>query len=551
MSIDWSVVTVAHIQEACEQLDQGLAAPARPARSTFLLLNDRSYPAKFIRGLAYLIATGIELDPNTDYSGGDETARFFANLGLNTSKDGAVKGTSPALPTLTLAVETLQTLIEPKYEPQKQALYDLLKRRFKNVETETKFSWLIVPPREALSEPLLSIHTALEAMRSFSRFAIPGQSLRCDFFIPEERLIVEYDERQHFTLQRATALELYPADLPLGFDRQEWIAACKTIHASDPNPPYRDEQRAFYDSLRDVLAAKNGHRLVRFRQGNIDWTGSDAESRWMAASSVESPTIEAPSQTFLESADEIKKVALISHDYNVLDSRGHFDYSEHFGRINKVCDHQGCDTILYALWTIDSTAPLKRTQDTIFRSLSHLQRVIVEIYDPPDSFDHVETWVRGSEHPIVARQRFAQSSASDTEKQQFLNDLTVRQVSSAMLMICGESNITSLVRASGQFNDPYRFIGQLQAANTRIILNPIHDYMTRYEMRKKRQFYSREGRTVISVWNQGRGKEAWLPWTVFHDGSEMTNRVRELERPFPERPDIRIGIIDVAELQQI
>ena len=64
----------------------------------------------------------------------------------------------------------------------------------------------------------------------------------------------------------------------------------------------------------------------------------------------------------------------------------------------------------------------------------------------------------------------------------------------------------------------------------------------------KRKHYSLGGRTVISVWNQGRGREASLPWTVFHDGMERTEAVRELPRPFTDRPDIRIGVIDLGSL---
>ncbi len=102
MSIDWSVVAVAHVQQACDQFDQGKAAPAKPAQSTFLLLNGKAYPAKFIRGLAYRIATGIQLVPN-DYGGGLETARFFANLGLQTSKDDDTVAVPPPIPASTSA----------------------------------------------------------------------------------------------------------------------------------------------------------------------------------------------------------------------------------------------------------------------------------------------------------------------------------------------------------------------------------------------------------------------------------------------------------------
>jgi hypothetical protein len=66
--------------------------------------------------------------------------------------------------------------------------------------------------------------------------------------------------------------------------------------------------------------------------------------------------------------------------------------------------------------------------------------------------------------------------------------------------------------------------------------------------RKKRCHYSLGGRTVVSVWNQGRGREAPPSCTVFHDGMERTIAVRELLRPFSDRPDIRIGVLDLASL---
>jgi hypothetical protein len=70
MTPDWSRVTPEDVRRACQMYDSGAARPKRPARSTFLLLNGKTYPAKFIRGLAYRLATGVELDPNRDYSGG-------------------------------------------------------------------------------------------------------------------------------------------------------------------------------------------------------------------------------------------------------------------------------------------------------------------------------------------------------------------------------------------------------------------------------------------------------------------------------------------------
>src|SRR5258705_6858716 len=89
MTPDWGRVTREDVRQACHMYDSGDAQPKRPARSTFLLLNGKTYPAKFIRGLAYRLATGVELDPNVDYSGGTETARFLRGLGLATQHDSA------------------------------------------------------------------------------------------------------------------------------------------------------------------------------------------------------------------------------------------------------------------------------------------------------------------------------------------------------------------------------------------------------------------------------------------------------------------------------
>jgi hypothetical protein len=267
------------------------------------------------------------------------------------------------------------------------------------------------------------------------------------------------------------------------------------------------------------------------------------------ATNYTSTAVPVPAErTAEEPAARIRKIALVAHDYTVPDCRGFYDYSEHFARINRMCDDQGCDTILYALFTWDSASPVARTHASVFGGLEHVQRVLVEVGEPTDSFDHVEVWQRGQKEPLVARQRFATSSSPTGDKQRFLDDLPARKIADALVVLCGESNIVSLKRASKTIEDGFGFSARLRELKTRVILNPIHDYMTRYEMREKRRYCSLEGRTVLSVWNRGRGKESWLPWTVFHDGEEWTERVREIEAPFADRPDIRIGLVQLADL---
>jgi hypothetical protein len=229
----------------------------------------------------------------------------------------------------------------------------------------------------------------------------------------------------------------------------------------------------------------------------------------------------------------------------VQDERGFFDYSGHFARINKRCDDEGCDTILYALFTWDESSRV-RTHDSIFTDLKHLQRIVLEVFKPPKSGKHVEIWVRGQLQPLLAHQFFARANDPICSKRQFMDELAARQVDSILLVICGETNIVHLRRATKTFDDPFGFMEKLKEMKTQFVLNPVHDYMRRYEMREKRRFYSKGGRTVFSVWNRGKGKEAWLPWTVFHDGHDVTTkRVQEIQTPFPERSDIRIGVYQV------
>lgn len=40
---------------------------------------------------------------------------------------------------------------------------------------------------------------------------------------------------------------------------------CNTIKAVDADPVWRDWQRAYRDAMRDMLAARHGVRLVRYR----------------------------------------------------------------------------------------------------------------------------------------------------------------------------------------------------------------------------------------------------------------------------------------------
>ena len=74
----------------------------------------------------------------------------------------------------------------------------------------------------------------------------------------------------------------------------------------------------------------------------------------------------------------VKKVAVVCHNYNVRNRYGPEDYSEHFSDINQICDNNGCDTVLYALFTWDKKSPAVIDHQSIFHNLRNVQCIMIE-----------------------------------------------------------------------------------------------------------------------------------------------------------------------------
>ena len=100
------------------------------------------------------------------------------------------------------------------------------------------------------------------------------------------------------------------------------------------------------------------------------------------------------------------------------------------------------------------------------------------------------------------------------------------------VLLCGETNVVKYDKGKKSVID---YFGVLKAipSETRIILNPVHDRMTRFEMKLKRAFLSKHNRLVISVWNKGKTDKKGKnrdgrnpPWTIYSDGKEI-NMQRE------------------------
>ena len=140
----------------------------------------------------------------------------------------------------------------------KETIRKLLEKIYGRVEENYKFR-VGTLPEDFKNTPYYSelkkIYEKLQNHRGHKDFVKAKNLPNCDFFIPNPGFIVEFDESQHFTLPRKITLEEYPTNLELGFSKEKWIRLCEKIDAKDNDPPYRDEQRAWYDTLRDFLPA--------------------------------------------------------------------------------------------------------------------------------------------------------------------------------------------------------------------------------------------------------------------------------------------------------
>ena len=277
-------------------------------RSTFLVYEGKKLPAKHIRGMAYTAHYGVEIS-KADFGGGMETVKFFERLGFEVDYHGTSVGRPKSEKVIAKPVEektevhkrsesVISKVQEEKelkkdtvnQEPedkivipskavieQKNALQLILNKMFDgDIVCEKTYPWLKTPEKiEGDYEPL---YKALSEYRGDTAFAKKNVVLRCDFVCEGQKLIIEYDERQHFSEARRVALASYQ-NIPLCFDRDRWMKACEDIQAKDNAPKNRDEVRAFYDSTRDIECAKHGYRLVRIMHGQIDFEQEGAAEK--------------------------------------------------------------------------------------------------------------------------------------------------------------------------------------------------------------------------------------------------------------------------------
>lgn len=250
---------------------------------------------------------------------------------------------------------------------------------------------------------------------------------------------------------------------------------------------------------------------------------------------------------------KVAKIGIVSRDYRHKYENGYRDFSEKFSDILKRLDAERCDTVLFSLYSI------ARKSFRPFRSirLRHIKAVLYEEGGRGEKnrqcvvfYRRGSNWLR---YPLP-NWGFPSLKGLTTKQKQVKVDKFVRcgipgrTLGNCCAILCGEINGVPYHKDERVVRDDFGLRKSLQKEVT-VILNSGHDRMTRFEMKLKRGFLSQNNRWVISVWNKGKqdknGKThdgTRHPWTVFHNGREVTEKKVELPNQIEE---VEIGIVEI------
>jgi hypothetical protein len=268
-----------HIVAALAEIDQHGVLAGRQSMKFVVVYKEKKYPPKYVLSLAAKYATGTLLPPDS-FGGGNEANAFLRERGFDVLTDSGI-GMPPvaAKPPRKVTPNDKKGAAVFSHNERcpecKDAVKALLEVIYGTVQRNPKVEATTNPEdykQSPLYPALHEIYIALQQHRGYKDFVRTPTMPNCDFWIPNPGFILEFDESQHFTACRALALERYPGDFFCGFDRDSWLRSCRTIAAEDHDPPFRDEQRAWYDTLRDFVPhAKGFYPTLRLFASEFQW----------------------------------------------------------------------------------------------------------------------------------------------------------------------------------------------------------------------------------------------------------------------------------------
>lgn len=249
---------------------------------------------------------------------------------------------------------------------------------------------------------------------------------------------------------------------------------------------------------------------------------------------------------------KVSKIGLVTRDYNVTFDNGYRDFSHVLPGVLQLLDEAGCELVLFSLYSL-IPRPGYNPRAT-FAGLKNIKLICVEQFRDnkhgrkPNKYIVYHKTESGWQ-PYRLRQLFSRvNRKADREAVEKLvtEELPRRILGNCCLVICGESNGVKYDRAAKAVCDTYELRAAIPPGGT-VILNPVHDRMSRFEMKLKRRFLSGGGRWVLSIWNKGKQDQhgrtrdgTKAAWTVFYNGD--LKFVPRIHNNF----GVEIGIVNVA-----
>tara|TARA_B110000003_G_C16605220_1_gene517244 strand:- start:167 stop:943 length:777 start_codon:yes stop_codon:yes gene_type:complete len=252
----------------------------------------------------------------------------------------------------------------------------------------------------------------------------------------------------------------------------------------------------------------------------------------------------------------INKIGIVSRDYRNREKNGHRDFSYAFKSILTTLDEQACDSVLFSLYTIN-----KRTSfnvESILKELKikNIRTIFLEEFKDSEERIPLENVIyyheKGQWREQRLTQKFAKGGVKNKVAESFKKEVQEERLfGNFTVLLCGETNIVNYKMATKKIEDQYKF-SKILDKDINIILNPIHDKMTRPEMKLKRRYLSKPKRWVVSVWNKGRSdrngkvdKDHKNPhgWDIYYDG--MEKKLKPINHSVDNQVDIEIGIINL------
>ena len=284
------LISKKHIDIAFSTILRDGVPSRRRGRDYCVVVDGNHFPPKYTIALAHRVATGKFLSSDR-FSGGNESNDFLKRRGFEvvTCVCGGARHDHRPTPATARSERQLRAKSSRCHSERcpecKIRVRELLERLYGTCLPNHRFRWQtsLEAYRGTQIEPTLrKVVAALKAHRGFGvgDFVKADFLAACDFWVPDPGVIVEFDESQHFTAPRKLALSAYPAEHPSAFPVERWIALCEHHGARDNDPPYRDEQRAWYDTLRDLVPSLEGLQpTVRLYARDRAWCSLDPEDR--------------------------------------------------------------------------------------------------------------------------------------------------------------------------------------------------------------------------------------------------------------------------------